>query len=446
MTREEKTEVWKNSLSKTKEKRKSQDCKVFTFKLDRDKLTKVKLSYFSLLFAEAKWVYNHYLSQSDIFHVDTKIDKVNALDKDRNPVVHELKVIGSQMKQAINRGQISNIKTLSSLKKQGETVGRLKFRSRVDSITLDQFGITYKLDGNFLRLQGNRSMKFKLLGKHQIPKDAEFANAVLTRKNGDFYLKVTCFVPKINQEIFPSEAVGIDVGCSTALTLSDGTKYNVKFPVSKRTRHLQRKLKNKPSHKIKGRKSSNCWKLYGKINRSIEKTSNCKKDRINKIVSEIAKKYKNICMQDENVKGWHSGRYGKSVQFSSVGGIMRALQSKAHTFTEVDRFFPSTQRCCRCHERQKVGLEERIFVCVHCNLVIDRDWNAALNILQEGLRIRLEKQLPTERRNVKPVELGIPANVCKSFTKKQEASVFSEPMETLEFTRQRPEASAFRQR
>ena len=440
-------------MEKTKERRKSQDCKNFELKIDKSKLTKASLSYFSSLFTELKWVYNHFLSEPDIFHVDTKIDKVNALDKDRNPVVHDLKHISSQMKQAIHRRQISSINTLSTLKKQGKKVGRLKYRSRVDSVTLDQFGITYKIDGNFLRLQGNRNMKFKLLGLGQLPKDADIANAVLVRINNDFFLKVTCFVPKVIQESFPCESVGIDAGCSTTLTLSDGTKYDVKFPVSRKTRLLQRKLKNKPSHKTKSRKSKNCLKLYGRINKSIERTNARKKDRINKIVSEITNKFENICMQDENVKGWHSGNHGKAVQFSSVGGIIRDLQRKSHTFIEVDRFFPSTQRCSGCHGRQKVGLKERIFVCIHCGFVIDRDLNASLNILQEGLRIKLIKiqKLPMEYRDVKPVELMTSAieklkNQVnrKLLTLKQEVSSLS-PGKVMDESRQRQEASAFRQ-
>ena len=155
-------------------------------------------------------------------------------------------------------------------------------------------------------------------------------------------------------------------------------------------------------------------------------------------------------MQDENVKGWHSGNHGKAVQFSSVGGIIRDLQRKSHTFIEVDRFFPSTQRCSGCHGRQKVGLKERIFVCIHCGLVIGRDLNASLNILQEGLRIKFG--VPMEHRDFKPVELMTsvieklkdPVS-CKSLTMKQEAVVFSKTTETLKFTRQGREAPAFRQ-
>ena len=74
MTRLEKTEVWKKSLANTKEKRKSQTCKVFQLKFDKDKLTQAKLAYLTSVFTEAKLVYNHILASPDIFNFDSKIN------------------------------------------------------------------------------------------------------------------------------------------------------------------------------------------------------------------------------------------------------------------------------------------------------------------------------------------------------------------------------------
>ena len=407
----EKTEKWKKSLKQTKEKRKSQTCRVFSLKFDKDKLTQAKLAYLNLLFEEAKLVYNDILASPDIFKFDSKITQVNALDKEKNPVIKELKVIGSQMKQSVHRRIVSSIKTLSKLKKSNKKVGRLKFRSRINSITLDQFNVTYKFNDNYLRLQGNRNMRFKLIGFNQIPENAEFANANIIRKTGDFYLKVTTFVPRAKQEVFQNEIVGIDAGCSTVLTLSDGTKYNVKFPVCKRTKFLQKTLKNKKKY------SHNYFKHLTKIEKSIDRNSNKKKDKINKIVFEITKKHKCICMQDENVKGW-MGQHGKAVQSSSVSGIIAALRSKAHTFVEVDRFFASTQICNVCGNRQKLDLWQRVYDCPFCGSKMDRDINSAINIMLEG-----KKQLPMEYRDVKPVELMTSAvsNNGKLLTMNQEA-------------------------
>jgi len=353
MTRQEKTSNWLKAVKLTKEKRKSQTCKVFTLKFDKDKLSSVRLDYLHSLFTEAKWVYNHILSLPDVFKFDAKITEVNTLDKDKKVVVKKLQYIGSQMKQAIQRRIIASIKTLSILKKSGKKIGGLKFRSRVDSIMLDQFKITYKLEGGFLKLQGNRKMKFKLMGMDQIPKDAEFANANLVRRSGDFYLKVTCFVKK-ESKVFPNRSVGIDAGCSTALTLSDGTKYDICFPVSKRTKRIQKGLKNKK------KRSKNYYKHLEKLEKSTQDTCNQKKDRINKVVSEIVNKFEIVCVQRESINGWKN-RHGKAVQFSSIGGIMMDLKNKSNTLVEVDRFFASTQICSCCGHKQKLGIWERVY-------------------------------------------------------------------------------------
>ncbi|MFX1520739.1 MAG: zinc ribbon domain-containing protein [Promethearchaeota archaeon] len=75
------------------------------------------------------------------------------------------------------------------------------------------------------------------------------------------------------------------------------------------------------------------------------------------------------------------------------------LETKVHTPIKVDRFFRSTKTCSRCGNIRDIGLDERIYVCPVCELVMDRDHNSSVNLEHEGL-----KQLPTGRRDVKPVE------------------------------------------
>ena len=93
---------------------------------------------------------------------------------------------------------IDSIKALAVLKDHGYKVGGLKFKSRINSIPLKQFGVTYKFHKskkNYIKIQGVKGY-FKVSGIKQIPKNAEFANATLVNRNGNFYLLTTCFVPK----------------------------------------------------------------------------------------------------------------------------------------------------------------------------------------------------------------------------------------------------------
>lgn len=208
------------------------------------------------------------------------------------------------------------------------------------------------------------------------------------------FLKVTCFVAK-QEKVFKEQAVGIDFGIATSLTLSTGEKHDVCFPVSKRTRRLQRRTR----HAIRG--SANYYKGKRRIANSILATTNSKKDKQNKIVSAIVNRFETIVVQQESIKSWQAGRYGRKINASGIGGIMVALKTKAHTLITVDKFFPSTQLCPSCSALNKHDLSQRVYFCA-CGYSQDRDVHAAQNILREGLKTLT---IPMEYRYFKPVEI-----------------------------------------
>jgi len=105
-------------------------------------------------------------------------------------------------------------------------------------------------------------------------------------------------------------------------------------------------------------------------------------------------------MQDENISGWHKGWFGKQVQNSALGTIKSKLIHSKQTVV-VDRYEPTTKLCYQCGKINKIGLEERTYVC-ECGLVEDRDIKSAKTIKHLG-QCTL-KYVPTERREFKPVE------------------------------------------
>ena len=118
-----------------------------------------------MLFVEAKWLYNHALTftkEHDINDYDTKILTVNGLDKDRQSVTHELRYLGSQMRQSITQGIKHSLKSLSTLKKHNHKIGALRYKSDYmryksdyKSINLQQYGVTYRFyDESHIGLQG----------------------------------------------------------------------------------------------------------------------------------------------------------------------------------------------------------------------------------------------------------------------------------------------------
>jgi transposase len=372
-----KKEQISSSLKATREKRKSQDCKVFEIKVDKSHLSKATCEQIKRVFLESKWLYNYTLAQENVFDADDKIKEVEIKVKDVFEK-RELTIIGSQIKQSVLDGLTQNIKNLSKAKKKGISVGKLNFINRYDSIDLKQFGNTYKIKGSRIKIQGI-SQWFRVRGLNQI-EGYEIANAKFIQKSGDYYLHITCYKKKEEQAIKTKRAVGIDFGIKTQLTLSDGLvgvelNYASEFP--KRLRKLYRRWSKKEKH------SANWYKKLEQINREFNYWTNKKKDTRNKIINILEKNFGIICYQNDNFRGWQR-IWGRRMLSTGIGGITARLKKSA-TSVQVDRFFASTKTCSCCHHKQNVGLEERTFVCEKCGFIAPRDFNSGTNILQNGL-------------------------------------------------------------
>jgi len=369
----------KKKIQETKEKRKNQTCKVYQLKLQN--LSKKDIEQFDRLFLEAKWFYNYVVADipNRLKYETYKLKEVE-IKTPEGFEKRELKVISSQMKQGILERIKENLRALKSKKQNGLRVGKLNFKSDVNSISLKQYGHTYKIfrENNRIKIQGFKK-KFRVLGLRQIPENAEFANAHFVRKPSGFYIHITCYLPKeqvINeiQENQIDEPIGVDLGIKSQLTLSNGEKIRWQVPETKRLKRLQQSL----ARKKKG--SRNWWKTLMKIRKEYEYIVNKRRDFQNKAVA-LLKRFKFIAIQDDSIKGWQEGLFGKQIQYSGIGGITARLRNLATLIPEilefVSRFEPTTQTCSRCWHRQKIPLSQRIFKCEKCGLEIDRDVNSA---------------------------------------------------------------------
>ncbi len=173
------------------------------------------------------------------------------------------------------------------------------------------------------------------------------------------------------------------------LTLSNGIRINYSVPISKRIRRLCQNLGRKKYH------SRNWWKAKTKLEKAYVDTTNVKNDIRNKFVQELAYQFDTICIQNDPIRAWQR-IWGKRILSTSLGRITSALERKAQTLEEVKVFVPTTQECWRCGTGNKTGLNDRIYSCASCWLVIDRDLNAAINIEKRGV--------PTVRRELTPAD------------------------------------------
>lgn len=388
-----KNEQIKESIKLTREKRKSQICKVYTVKIDKSHLNQTTKSHLSCLFLEAKWFYNYILNK-DIFNFNYKIKEVS-VKFNQAYYLRELKCLSSQMKQSLIERAKNNIKGLSVLKNKGNRVGKLKYISEVQSIPLVQYNRTFKIINKYIKIQGLKQ-HLKASGLSQIPLNSDIANANLLNKNGDYYIQITTFQskPENLSHSIPS-SIGIDFGIKNQLTLSNGIKINYSVPITLKIKKLQQSLNKKKQY------SKNWYKIKDKLNKEYQYLVNIKQDIKNKVVSHLKDNFQIICFQDESLKFWQSN-FGSKIQSTSIGGIIASLKQRVHTPIEVDRFYPSTKTCSVCHNKQVLSLNQRIYSCSICNNILDRDYNSALNIEQEGLK---QLNVPMVYREFKPVEI-----------------------------------------
>ena len=363
---------------KTRMKRAKQICKTFRFKIDYNNLNKQQKEYIKMLFVEAKWIYNYLISQDDIYSFNYKdLNQVTHKDKNKNDIVSDIQYVRSSVKQELITQIVNQIKGLSKLKKKGHKVGKLKFKSEFNSIKLKQYNVTHSLRGNKFKIQGIKDL-IRVRGIEQLKKykNIDYTTANLLYDGINYYIALTCFIDKDNTEKqYKNDIVGIDMGVSTSLTLSDGTKYDISIGESDRLKKLQTKLVSKQ----KG--SNNRYKLIRKIRKEHIHINNKKNDISNKIVHSILNDNKIIVIQDEQISEWkQDGLSGSKIQHSILGRIKHKLMYSDRV-KMLDKWFPTTKYCRHCGSKVTLELKDRIFECSKCKTKEDRDIHAANNMI-----------------------------------------------------------------
>lgn len=197
---------------------------------------------------------------------------------------------------------------------------------------------------------------------------------------------------KLNPE--STNAVGFDLGINTFIFDSNGEeKENLKS--YRKTENRRKRLQRGLSKKVKG--SKNRDKARVKLAKFEEKIVNKKTNYLHSITKKMVHDNQIIVMEDLNVKGMmRNHNLAKSIQELSLGEFRRELTYKSEwngkTLIFVDRYFPSSKKCSSCgHIKKGLKLSEREWVCPTCGVVHKRDFNSAVNMLVEGLRIYKEK-------------------------------------------------------
>lgn len=362
------------------------------------KPNKTQLQKLNNYFYEAKCLYNFVLATEDVFHFDTKVKTINKLDKDGNTVAVLLDNLPAKLRQNVVHSLQDSIRHLSKTKKSGRKVGRLKYKSEVTCIKLDNQ--CFSLVGNKLKLSGMYDTPLRVRGLSQLEGGIKTHNAWLLRHAGNYYISICC--EKAVKHINTGRSVGIDMGIKDNIVLSTGEKYTCSIGESERTKRLQKKI-------AKSKKGSkNRSKLCLRLRKANTKTSNKKQEFVNQLVHRLDVQFDKIVWQDELISKWKKSRlrgFGSKIQHSCLGMFKQKLQQRQleepNRFVQLESKYPTTQLCPVCGSLNKHTLDKRTYSCT-CGYTCDRDIHAARNMLVFAQRFNLK--IPQELRKLTPVE------------------------------------------
>ncbi len=238
----------------------------------------------------------------------------------------------------------------------------------------------------------------RLAERGRIPTDTKYMNPRISFDGLNWWISVCVEFPNC-KETLNDEGIGIDLGIKDLAICSDGTKYkniNKSQTVKKLEKHrrrLQRSISRKyEQNKEKGKycKTNNIIrgeKLLLKVNRRL---TNVRKNYLNQTTSEIVnRKPRFICIEDLNVNGMMKNRHlSKAVQNQGFFEFRKQLEYKCNDsgiqLIVADRFYPSSKLCNCCGKIKKdLKLSDRTYRC-ECGNIIDRDFQAALNLKAYG--------------------------------------------------------------
>lgn len=353
----------------------------------------------------------------------------NAIKKEKYPFVLEVTKYATQQ-PFINLGKAfkkffedlkKGIVSYPQFKKKRDNEG--SFYIGGDQVSLSEINLNSK---SFKKMPHNEKQKQQYLkvpnlGWVKMTERLRFigkVNGVVISQQGNKYF--ASFSVQITEEEYnrthpktcsdkANRKAGIDLGIKSALILSDGVAVENPKPLKKNLRKIKKisRQLDKRTHartkqeRLEGKKKSNNYrKLSVRLSNAQRKVSNIRRDFILKVTTMLTTHYSHIALEDLNVKGMtRNHRLAQSITDVAFGELCRQIEYKSKLngvkISKADRFYPSSKTCSICGNiKQDLRLNDRTYHCEKCGAVIDRDYNASLNLLSLITRKQIGADYP----------------------------------------------------
>lgn len=342
-------------------------------------------------FGCVRFVYNKMLAEREETYLEYKDDK-ETLKKIKFPTPAKYKSEYLFLKEvdafALANAQMNLQKAYNNFFAKRTKFPKFKSRKNKQSYTTNLVHGNIELKEGYIKLPKLRLVKIKQ--HREIPNNYRIKSCTISKtSSGKYFISVLTEYEKEIKYVAIQKVVGLDFAMNGLYVESENGK-KANYP--RFYRQSLDKLAKEQRILSNRKKGSKRWeKQRLKIAKLQEKTANQRKNFLHHKSKELSSNYDAVIIESLNMKGMsRTLRLGKSVYDNGWGMfttfLSYKLEEQGKQLVHIDRWFPSTKRCSSCGKEKAIALSERTYKCT-CGYIADRDYNSAINIKNEGLRL-----------------------------------------------------------